>query len=99
MKARIYKPSKSAMQSGHGGAEQWLLEYESNTAKAPEPLMGWTASGDTLGQVSIKFPTLKHAKTYAENKGLSYTVLPAQKRRIKPRNYSDGFRYTPPEDE
>lgn len=99
MKARIYKPSKSAMQSGHAGGESWRLEYEPNTNKGPEPLMGWTASGDTLGQVSLKFQTLEDAVAYAQKKGIEYTVLQSKPRKIKPRNYSDNFRYIPPQDQ
>ena len=64
MNARIYSPSKNAMQSGLGKTGEWVLEYESRASRAPEPLMGWT-TGDTLGQVRLKFGTLEEAKAYA----------------------------------
>jgi hypothetical protein len=97
MDARIYKPSKTAMQSGHGNTENWVLEYESKSNRDPEPLMGWT-TGDTLGQVCLEFKTLDEAQDYAKRKGLSVTVQPAHGRKLKPRNYVDNFRYRP-EDE
>ena len=93
MKARIFRPSKSATQSGLGKTEEWVLEYEPPTARKPEPLMGWTASGDTLNQVRLKFPSLDEAKAYAEKKELEYTVREPKQRRVRPRNYGDNFRY------
>ena len=99
MKARIYQPSKSAMQSGLGKTTQWILEYEQATARKPEALMGWTSCGDTLAQVSLKFSSLKDAQAFAQEKGLECTVLPPRGRKVKPRNYSDNFRYVPVEDE
>ncbi len=97
MKVRIYQPSKNAMQSGRAGTGKWILEYEPDTRRQPEPLMGWTSSGDTLNQVSLKFKTAEDAVTYAGTKGWEYTVLPPHERRIIPKNYTDNFRYVPPE--
>lgn len=96
MKARIYKPSKSTMQSGRAKLDTWVVEYESETAKNPEPLMGWTSAGDTLSQVCVKFPTLKAAEKYAKEQGLEYTVMQPRERKVKPRNYGDNFKYVPP---
>ena len=99
MKARIYKPTKSAMQSGRGHLENWVLEYEPATTKAPESLMGWVSSGDTRGQVSMKFQTLQDAEKFAQSKGIEDTVLQPRERKVKPRNYGDNFRYIPPEEQ
>lgn len=86
------------MQSGRAKTRQWVLEYESATAKRPEPLMGWTQADDTLGQVRLKFATLEDAQTYAEDNGFYVTVQPDHERKVKPRNYGDNFRYIPPEE-
>lgn len=99
IKARIYKPSRNAMQSGRAKTQNWVLEYESSTAKGPEPLMGWTQSGDTLGQVRLKFSSLEDAQNYAEEKGIYPKVELPKERKVKPRNYGDNFKYIPPEDE
>jgi hypothetical protein len=98
MDARIFKPSKTAMQSGHGNTDEWVLEYEPKSNRKPEPLMGWTSSTDTLNQVRLHFKTLDEAKDYAARKGLTASVLPDRPRKLKPRNYADNFRYRP-EDE
>ena len=98
MKVRIYQPSKSTTQSGRARTGNWVLEYELETKRGPEPLMGWTASGDTLNQVILKFRSLEDATAYAQQKGWEYTVLPPHDRKVVPRNYGDNFKYIPPED-
>ena len=98
MDVRIYRPSKSAMQSGRAKAQSWMLEYELKTQRQPESLMGWTSSGDTLNQVRLNFNTMEDAIAYAEKKGWGYTVQPAEERIIRPRNYVDNFKYVPAED-
>ena len=91
MKARIYKPTRNTMQSGRARVNNWVLEYETETKRAPEALMGWTASGDTLNQVSIPFDTIEMAIQFAEKKGIEYTVTPERERRVTPRSYADNF--------
>lgn len=99
MNVKIYSPAKSTMQSGLAKTEHWVIEYELETKRGPEPLMGWTSSGDTLNQVKLKFPTLDEAVRFAQSKGWGYTVMPAHERKVKPRNYVDNFKYVPPEDQ
>lgn len=81
------------MQSGRGRTAYWVLEYELDTARTPDPLMGWVSSADTLNQPPMRFSTLEEAKTFAEQQGVDYSVLPERGRRIKPRNYGDNFKY------
>ena len=96
MKVRIYKPSKSAMQSGRGKTVCWVLEYEIASKRQPEPLMGWVSSGDTLNQVQLKFDTAEQAIEFAESKGWAYTVAEEKVRKVRPRNYVDNFIYRGP---
>lgn len=93
MKARIYKPAKTAMQSGSAKTEHWLLEYESPSQRVPETLMGWTSSADTLNQVKMKFASVDEAVAFAEKKGIAYTVAKTHEKRVKPRNYADNHVY------
>ena len=76
MQARIYRPAKTVMQSGRAKARSWVLEFDQLTPRRPEPLMGWTSSGDTLNQVRLRFASREDAVAYAERKGLAYTVEP-----------------------
>ncbi len=89
----IYPPSRTAMQSGRGKVGRWRLEYDLETAREPEPLMGWVSSGDTNNQVRIFFDSREEAVAFAEQKGWQYTVLNSRERKIKPRNYADNFKY------
>lgn len=96
MEVRIFKPSKNAMQSGRAKADgDWVLEYETETPRMPDPLMGWNSCGDTLNQVRLKFPTVEQAIEFARGKGWAYTVQATHERRVKPRNYVDNFKYIP----
>ncbi len=97
MKVRIFQPSKTTMQSGRARTGKWVLEYEPETRRTPEFLMGWTASGDTLNQVRLHFKSPEDAVAYAQTRGWDYSVLPPHQRRVVPRNYADNFKYTPPE--
>ena len=83
------------MQSGHGNAKRWVLEYEPETPRRPEPLMGWVSAGDTLGQIRLKFASREEAEAYAKRKGIDYSVQADHTRRVTPRNYSDNFKPRP----
>src|SRR3990170_296944 len=75
MVARIYKPSRNAMQSGHARSQHWVLEFEPEAARGIEPLMGWTSSGDMRQQLRLNFDTKEEAVAYAERNGLPYRVF------------------------
>ena len=98
MNVTIYKPSKNAMQSGRGNLGAWVIEYETTSVRRPEPLMGWTESGDTANQVRIRFRSREEAQSFAERQGWTYTVLEPRSRRVNPRNFGDNFKYVPPEE-
>ncbi len=86
------------MQSGRHKPALWVLEYETATPRRLESLMGWVSSGDTLNQVKLNFGTMEEAVAFARKKGWEYTLSLPHERRLKPRNYSDNFRYIPPAD-
>ena len=93
MKARIYKPSRTAMQSGRAKTKKWILEFEPASARHIDPLMGWTSSSDTDAQVVLRFDSEADAVAYCERHGIAYQVYEpkAQKRSI--RAYADNFKY------
>ncbi len=55
MTIKIYKPSKSSMQSGQGNTKKWLAEYISDTEQTKDILMGWNCSLDTKSQIKVFF--------------------------------------------
>jgi len=92
MNVRIYQPSRTAMQSGRAKTKGWILEYEPETPRRPEPLMGWTSCGDTLNQVRLRFSSEEDAVAFAEKNGWAFIVEKPRERRVRPRNYADNFR-------
>lgn len=92
MQARIYKPAKTAMQSGTANTKEWLLEYEPSR-KIADPLMGWTGSRDTRTQLRLWFETKEEAIAFAEKEGILFTVEEPQARAIRPKAYADNFAY------
>ena len=92
-RARIYRPTKTAMQSGRAQARKWILEYEPATPRRPDPLMGWASAEDTLNEVQLRFDTRDEAVAFADRLGLDYTVVMPQNSAEKPKSYADNFRY------
>ena len=91
MLARIYKPSKSAMQSGKANAKDWILEFEPASARVPDPLMGWTSSTDMNGQVRLAFETQDEAVAYAERHGIPFQLHASKAPRPIIKAYADNF--------
>jgi hypothetical protein len=93
MEARIYQPSKNALQSGQANSRKWVVEYEPEEAKRNDELMGWVGSGDMRGQLKLKFESKEGAIAYAERNGIPYVMQEPKKRRQRPKSYADNFRY------
>jgi ETC complex I subunit conserved region len=91
--ARIFTPPRNAMQSGRGRTQEWVLEFEPGEKQRLDPLMGWSGSGDTRGQVRLRFATREEAVAYAEANGLRYEIEEPKPIRIKAKVYADNFRY------
>jgi ETC complex I subunit conserved region len=90
--ARIFKPAKTAMQSG-ARARKWVLAYEPASRRVPDPLMGWSSAEDTLNEVWLRFDTMEEAVAFAAKNGLDYAIIPPQESSEKPKSYADNFRY------
>ena len=91
-RAIIYRPSKTAMQSGWARTKRWVLKFRPEEKQANDPLMGWAGSGDMRQQIRLEFDTLEEAKDYATRKGLDYVVRQDEPRRFRPRSYADNFK-------
>jgi hypothetical protein len=93
MRARIYKPAKNAMQSGRAGTKLWMLEFEPESARTPDPLMGWTSSQDMRQQVALEFDTKEDAVAYAEKNGIPFQLFEPHAPKQRPKSYADNFRF------
>ena len=92
MRARIYRPAKSAQSSGYGRTGSWVLEFPPE-GRDLEPLMGWVAGADTQSQVTLTFETKEEAVAYASAKGIDALVQEPHERRpnIRPGGYGENF--------
>jgi hypothetical protein len=93
MLARIYRPTKTAMQSGRAKTHVWLLEFEPASARTPDPLMGWTSSTDMNGQVRLSFESRDEAVAYATAHGIAFQVTEPKTPKKIIKAYADNFAY------
>src|SRR5437867_9161620 len=93
MVARIYKPARTAMQSGTANAKNWVLDYEPETPREVEPLMGWTSSGDMHQQVRLRFDSAEEAIAYCERQGIGYQLFGDKPQPRRGLSYSDNFAF------
>lgn len=93
MRARIFQPARNAMQSGQAKTKTWILEFAPDSARAVDPLMGWTSSGDMDSQVRMSFDSQANAEKYAKAHGIDYVVVQPHKRKpvIRTGGYAENF--------
>jgi ETC complex I subunit conserved region len=91
MTARIYKPARTAMQSGNAKTKEWALDFEPEQPRVVEPLMGWTSSGDMKQELLLFFQTKEEAIAYCEREGIPYQVFESPAVRRPRIAYADNF--------
>ena len=89
-KAKIYKPTKTAMQSGKGNSKDWFLEFETLDNNI-SPLMGWESSRDTMSEIKLKFTSKENAINYAKKNNIKYDLVEPKERKIIKKSYTDNF--------
>ena len=93
MTARIYKPSKTAMQSGFANTKAWVLDFEPEQPRRVEPLMGWTSSGDMRQQLRLRFASKEDAIAYCERERIAYQVTEEMPPARRGMSYADNFAF------
>ena len=89
-KAKIYKPTKTAMQSGKRNSKNWLLEFDTLNTSI-NPLMGWESSSDTLTELKLEFSSRELAINYAKKKKIDFELIEPKKRKTVKKSYADNF--------
>ncbi len=89
-RAKIYKPSKTAMQSGKRNIKNWVLEFDTQNTGV-NALMGWESSKDTLSEIILKFSNKEKAINYAKKNNIDYYLIEPKKRKIIKKSYADNF--------
>ena len=91
MLAKIYRPTPNAMQSGKANSKEWMLEFESETPRTVDPLMGWIGNADTNSQVRMYFDTREEAIAFAKRQGIAFQVTEPREARRVIKAYADNF--------
>ena len=89
-KAKIYKPSKTAIQSGLKKFEKWIIEFITDNP-GTNPLMGWESSSDTYSELNLDFKTKELAIEYAKKNKIDYELIEPKSRKINKKSYADNF--------
>jgi NADH dehydrogenase (ubiquinone) Fe-S protein 4 len=89
-KAKIYIPTKTAMQSGKKNSRKWILEFETLDTGI-NSFMGWETSTDTMSEVKLEFDSKDLAINYAKKLNINYCVIEPQKRKVIKKTYADNF--------
>ena len=89
-KAKIYKPSKTAMQSGIKKFDKWILEFKTKDP-TKNPLMGWESSSDTYTELKLEFSSKELAIEYAKKNKINFELIEPKIRKIIKKSYADNF--------
>ena len=89
-KAKIYIPTKTAMQSGRGKQRKWVLKFDTKDTKV-NPLMGLESSTDNLEEVVLRFSTKEKAVEYAKKNDIYYKIIEPKKNEFVIKSYADNF--------
>ena len=81
-RAKIYKPSKTAMQSGTKKFDKWVIEFISDQPGI-NPLMGWESSTDTSSEIKLEFSSKDLAIDYAKKNKINFELIEPKLRKIK----------------
>ena len=89
-KAKIYKPSKTAMQSGIKKFDKWIIEFITEKP-CINPLMGWESSTDTNSEIKLEFSSKELAIEYAKKNKINFELIEPKIRKIIKKSYADNF--------
>ena len=92
MKAKIYKPAKTAMQSGRAKYNKWVLKFSDKKNQLKDTMMGWNGGSSTISQIELKFSSKEEAVNYAKKNGIDYEVLETRERKVINKSYADNFK-------
>ena len=89
-KAKIYKPTKTAMQSGTKKFDKWVIEFMTDQPGI-NPLMGWESSTDTSSELKLEFSSKELAVDYAKKNKINFEIIEPKLRKVIKKSYADNF--------
>lgn len=97
MTRSIYKPTKTATQSGNWNSSHWLMDWDvlPKGHRWENPLMGWQSSADYMNGMRLPFKSKEDAINFANKQGYEYFVQEPNKRKVAPKAYANLFTHSP----
>ncbi|KAF2494202.1 hypothetical protein BU16DRAFT_512579 [Lophium mytilinum] len=94
---RIYRPAKSATQSGDWHSHHWVMDWDPlpKGHRWENPLMGWQSSADFMQGYSLNFKSKEDAVAFANKQGYEYFVQEPNERKFVPKAYANNFVHIP----
>jgi len=94
---RIYRPSKTATQSGDWHSHHWVMDWDPlpKGHRWENPLMGWQSSADFMQGYSLNFKSKEDAINFANKQGYEYFVQEPKERKFIPKAYANNFVHSP----
>ncbi|PNS18770.1 NADH-ubiquinone oxidoreductase subunit, mitochondrial [Sphaceloma murrayae] len=94
---RIYRPAKTATQSGDWHGHQWRMDWDvlAKGHRWENPLMGWQSSADFMQGTHLSFGSKEDAIRFAQKQGYEFFVQEPNERRIIPKAYATQFVHSP----
>tara|TARA_B100000003_G_scaffold191043_1_gene189566 strand:- start:99 stop:380 length:282 start_codon:yes stop_codon:yes gene_type:complete len=89
-RAKIYKPTKTAMQSGTKKFDKWVIEFITDQPGI-NPLMGWESSTDTSSELKLEFSSKELAVDYAKKNKINFEIIEPKLRKVIKKSYADNF--------
>ncbi|KAF2204683.1 putative NADH-ubiquinone oxidoreductase 18 kDa subunit, partial [Delitschia confertaspora ATCC 74209] len=94
---RIYRPTKTATQSGDWHSHHWQMDWDPlpKGHRWENPLIGWQSSADFMNGHRIQFKTKEDAINFANKQGYEYFVQEPNERKFVPKAYANNFIHSP----
>jgi hypothetical protein len=91
MEVKIYKPAKSAMQSGKAKSKWLVAPMEKENIRHLNKLMGWVSVDNTISQLDFAFNSKDEAIEFAKKNNLKYVVEEPNLGSLKKKSYAANF--------
>lgn len=92
MKVKIFRPTKSATQSGKKNTKKWLvLPIEEQNIRSINSLTGWISADNTSSQLKFEFQNKKDAIKFAKESNFDYIVEEPEISKVKAKSYAANF--------
>lgn len=92
MKVRIFRPAKTAMQSGKRNTKKWLVvPIEESSIRSINPLTGWVLASDTSSQFRFEFSDKEAAIKFAQSRNFEFEIEEPKLAAVKQKSYAANF--------